>query len=724
MFDNDFIALLPEIFLISATIILLIYGCLTAPNASFFSQTKARSTNNIWDLKNETRFARTAGDASSSNLREPEVARPKERNSTDKVLRRPEGERRSLSERNEGERRSLSNLVRDKTKSGLHWSERTMRVRRLLKGDTMRETIVSLSSDVSSDNDLMILIHYRPIVRNVAWLGTLAIFITIFLCAAIAPTSYLCYNNLIIDNFTYYFKIGLLISTACIILISLQYFQQEAMTAFESIILILMSTCSMLFMISAFDLITMYLAIELQSLCFYVLAASKRNSEFSTEAGLKYFILGAFSSGILLFGCSLIYGFTGVTNLEELAKIFTTPSSNLGSKVPLGSTVIVENELSWFEEGAARRFQTFSNFRAVEQLWQPNLAENTSNTPDALPVNPLCFFEPVQMVHQGGGGVLGESQSEGAKYFEARNAFTAPWAFFESSAKLASESHKFTNAPSSGIYMGILFLAVGFLFKITAVPFHMWAPDVYEGSPTNITAFFSVAPKIAILANMLRVFMYSFYDPMWQQLFVFCSVASMILGAFAALSQNKIKRLLAFSSIGHIGYLLIGFSCGTIEGIQSLLIGLFIYVFMTMNIFTVILALRQNRFKYISDLGALAKTNPILAITISITMFSFAGIPPLAGFCSKFYLFFAALGCGAYLLALIGIITSVISCFYYIRLVKIMYFDTPMQTYLWVPMDREKSIILGITIFFITFFFLYPSPLFLVTHKMALSLCL
>jgi len=251
----------------------------------------------------------------------------------------------------------------------------------------------------------------------------------------------------------------------------------------------------------------------------------------------------------------------------------------------------------------------------------------------------------------------------------------------------------------------------------------MWAPDVYEGSPTIVTAFFSVAPKIAILANMLRVFMYSFYDPTWQQLFVFCSVASMMLGAFAALSQNKIKRLLAFSSIGHIGYLLIGFSCGTIEGIQSLLIGLFIYVFMTINMFTVILALRQNRFKYISDLGLLAKTNPILAITVSITMFSFAGIPPLAGFCSKFYLFFAALSCGAFLLALVGIITSVISCFYYIRLVKIMYFDTPKTWILYKPMDREKSILLGITTF-LSLFFLYPSPLFLVTHKMALSLCL
>jgi len=287
-----------------------------------------------------------------------------------------------------------------------------------------------------------------------------------------------------------------------------------------------------------------------------------------------------------------------------------------------------------------------------------------------------------------------------------------------------NENAYFTSSePSSGIFMGILFLAVGFLFKITAVPFHMWAPDVYEGSPTMVTAFFSVAPKIAILANMLRVFMYSFYDVSWQQLFVFCSIASMSLGAFAALSQNKIKRLLAFSSIGHIGYLLIGFSCGTIEGVQSMLIGLFIYVLMTINIFAVILSLRQNQFKYISDLGALAKTNPILAITISITMFSLAGIPPLAGFCSKFYLFFAALGCGAYFLCFVGILTSVISCFYYIRLVKIMYFDTPKTWTLYKPMDREKSLLLGITLFFITFFFLYPSPLFLVTHKMALSLC-
>lgn len=458
-------------------------------------------------------------------------------------------------------------------------------------------------------------------MRNVAWLGIFSIVITIVLVAnQPITTAHLCYNTLIIDHFTLCCKIGLLLSTASTLVMSLQYFQQETVNTFESIVLILLSTCSMLFMISAYDLIAIYLAIELQSLCFYVIAASKRTSEFSTEAGLKYFILGAFSSGILLFGCSMIYGFTGVTNLEELAKLFTG----------YGLYVSIDASL------------------------------------------PIASVGP----------------------------------------------------QSSGVFMGILFVAVGFLFKITAVPFHMWAPDVYEGSPTYVTAFFSIAPKIAILASMLRVFVYSFYDPTWQQLFVFCSIASMVLGAIAGLAQNKVKRLLAYSSIGHVGYLLIGLSCGTIEGIQSLLIGLCIYVLMTINVFAIVLALRQNRCKYISDLSALAKTNPILAITLSVTMFSYAGIPPLAGFCSKFYLFFAALGCGAYLLALIGVVTSVISCFYYIRFVKVMYFDTPNTWILYKPMDREKSLLLAITLFSITFFFLYPSPLFIVTHQMALSLCL
>ncbi|XP_044380275.1 NADH-ubiquinone oxidoreductase chain 2-like [Triticum aestivum] len=322
------------------------------------------------------------------------------------------------------------------------------------------------------------------------------------------------------------------------------FFEKERFDASEFIVLIPLPTRSMLLMIPAHDLIAMYLAIELQSLCFYVIAASKRKSEFSTEAGSKYLILGAFPSGILLFGCSMIYGSTGATHFDQLAKILT--------------------------------------------------------------------------------------------------------------------GYKITGARSSGIFIGILFIAVGFLFKITAVPFQMWAPDIYEGSPTPVTAFLSIAPKISISANMSRVSIVASYGGTLQQIFFFCSIASMILGALAAMAQTKVKRPLAHSSIGHVGYICTGFSCGTIEGIQSLLIGIFIYASMTIDAFSIVPALRQTRVKYIADLGALAKTNPISAMTFSITMFSYAGIPPLAGFCSKFYLFFAALGCGAYFLAPVGVVTSVI----------------------------------------------------------------
>lgn len=214
---------------------------------------------------------------------------------------------------------------------------------------------------------------------------------------------------------------------------------------------------------------------------------------------------------------------------------------------------------------------------------------------------------------------------------------------------------------------------------ISFLTLYMWAPDIYEGSPTPVTAFFSIAPKIAISANILRVFIYGSYGATLQQIFFFCSIASMILGALAAMAQTKVKRLLAHSSIGHVGYIRTGFSCGTIEGIQSLLIGLFIYASMTIDAFAIVSALRQTRVKYIADLGALAKTNPISAITFSITMFSYAGIPPLAGFCSKFYLFFAALGCGAYFLAPVGVVTSVIGCWAAGRLPRVSQFGDRRQ---------------------------------------------
>lgn len=499
---------------------------------------------------------------------------------------------------------------------------------------------------------------FRPILtENVGHLSLLTLLFTLLLLAHNPLNSReIFFGSFILDDFTLFFKGLLIVSSIFIFMISFDYLKKESLNAFEYHILILLSTSSMLFMISSYDFLSLYLTLEYQSLCFYVLAACKRNSEFSTEAGLKYFLLGAFSSGILLFGISLIYGFTGITNFEELAQLCTSGD----------------------------------------------------------------------IAHQ----------------------------------------------PPAGISLGILFIAVGLLFKLTAAPFHMWAPDVYEGAPTSVTAFFSVAPKIALLALFLRLFYYA--GPFGalgngiengsaplEHILVLCSMASMFIGAFSALSQQKIKRLFAYSSIGHIGYMLLGLISGNREGLESVIVYLVIYIMMTLNVFALLLSLRartlslstetedphatapqalsqgkgtsiqreeSSQLRYISDLSLLSRTNPLLAFTFTITLFSMAGIPPLAGFCGKFFVFFSALSSSFYILAFVGIFTSVISCFYYIRLIKIMYFEKETQNpghlqpiNSFEPIDRMKSLVLGCTLFFNLFFLLYPSPLFLIAHKVALA---
>jgi len=446
---------------------------------------------------------------------------------------------------------------------------------------------------------------YPLLAPNVGWLSVLCVVCALVLhCNAPATHAVLMYNSLVIDECTFFLKTLILGGAACAFVVSFDYFVRERMNAFEYAVLMLLSTCSMLLLCSSYDLISMYLSIELQSLCFYVLAASKRDSEFSTEAGLKYFILGAFSSGILLFGSSMMYGFTGTTNFEHLSHL-----------------------------------------------------ANTSN----------------------------------------------------------------------GVLIGMLFLAVGFLFKLTAAPFHMWAPDVYEGAPTAITAFFAIVPKTAILGVFLRLFVCSLYDLLvpWQSILLMCSLLSMLVGSFAALSQKKIKRLLAFSSVGHIGYMLMGMACGTVEGVQALLIYICIYMLMTINVFAFVLSLRgeDGRVKYISDISVLSQTNPVLAITFALAMFSMAGVPPLAGFCSKFYVFFAAMSSSLYVLAFVGVLTSCVSCFYYIRMIKIMYFEKPVRWLVYSQVDMATSLLLGTTLACIVFFFAYPSPLFVSTHTVALALC-
>jgi len=396
-------------------------------------------------------------------------------------------------------------------------------------------------------------------------LATLAV--TAGLVMYVGGEKQLAFNGLyVVDDFAVFMKLMVLLASFLTILISRDFIKREGMAKFEYPILLSFAVLGMMMMISANDLMSLYIGLELQSLALYVAAAFQRNSLRSTEAGLKYFVLGALSSGMLLYGASLIYGFTGTTSFDGLAASFT-------SDVPA----------------------------------------------------------------------------------------------------------------SVGVVVGVVFLLTGLAFKISAVPFHMWTPDVYEGAPTSVTAFFAVAPKIAAMALFMRTMIGPFGDIIadWQQVIIAISMASMALGALAAIAQTNIKRLMAYSSIGHIGFALIGLAAGSEEGIQGVIVYLAIYLVMNVGTFACILCMkRQGRMvEDISDLAGLKSTNPLLALTLMIFMFSMAGIPPLVGFMGKFFVFKAAIDQGLIALAVVGAIASVVSAYYYLRIIKIMYFDDPAEAF-------------------------------------------
>ena len=406
----------------------------------------------------------------------------------------------------------------------------------------------------------------------------------------------LAFGGLFVENgFTKFVKVLLLIGSMVAIVMAMDFCRREGMHRFEYPILMLTATLGMMLMVSADDFIALYMGIELQSLSLYVLAAFRRDSLRSTEAGLKYFVLGALSSGMLLYGCSLIYGFSGYTNYILVAQVLTSE-----------------------------------------------------------------------------GGV------------------------------------------SLGVAAGIVFVVAGLAFKISAVPFHMWAPDVYEGAPTPITAFFAVAPKIAAMAMVIRVLYGPFGNmvDVWQQVIVFISLASMILGAFAAVAQTNIKRLMAYSSIGHVGYALVGVAAGTQAGVSGVLIYLALYLFMNVGTFACILSMRRGgrMVESIEDLAGLSRSHPQMAAALAAFMFSMAGVPPLAGFWGKLYVFQAAVGAELYVLAVIGVLASVVSCFYYLRIVKLMYFDDAAEA-----LDRdiggEMKAVLAVCAAVILLFILVPGPI-------------
>ncbi len=410
-------------------------------------------------------------------------------------------------------------------------------------------------------------------------------------------------GSFVVDDFARFLKILAFGACAVAIVMSVDHSAREHTRRFEYSVLIMLSAVGMGMLISASDLVALYIGLELMSLSLYVVAAFNRNSVRSTEAGLKYFVLGALSSGMLLYGCSLIYGFTGAVSFASIAE-----------------------------------------------------------------------------ATKAGAGV--------------------------------------------GLLFGLVFLFAGLCFKVSAVPFHMWTPDVYEGAPTPVTAFFAAAPKIAAMAVFVRVAVTAFPHivPQWQQILVFVAIASMALGAFAAIGQTNIKRLMAYSSIGHMGFALIGLAAGTAEGVQGVLIYIAIYIAMTLGAFACILAMRRpdGPVERISDLAGLSRTNPPLAFFLALLLFSLAGIPPLAGFFAKYYVFLAAINSGLFTLAVLGVLASVVGAYYYLLIVKTMYFDDPAKDF--VPMPLELKAVLGIAGLFNLLFFAYPAPLLAVAGAAAKSL--
>ena len=441
---------------------------------------------------------------------------------------------------------------------------------------------------------LMLGVFYKNsfnLIFKLSMIVLLATFILLF-NHSVDTSAKLFNNSYTIDYLSLFMKALTLVACIFVMLSSFDYIKLIGINKIEYPILILSATLGMMIMISSYDLIVFYMGLELQSLSLYVLISFNRDSRRSTEAGLKYFVLSALSSGLLLYGCSLIYGFSNSTNFDLIAQ-------------------------------------------NIDQF-------------------------------------------------------------------------------NTGSIFGIVFILVGLAFKVSAVPFHMWAPDVYEGSPTSVTAFFAIVPKVAALTVFIRFLYVPFINlvDQWQMIIIFISLASMILGAVAAIGQTNLKRLMAYSAIGHMGYALAGLATGSNEGIQSTVIYLSIYLLMNLGIFSCIFMMKRKDIFYedIQDLSGLSKNHPIISVCLLVLLFSLAGIPPLAGFFAKFYVFMAVIKVEMYTLAIIGLITTVISAFYYLRIIKIIYFDDPKEIF-----EIDQNFGLKVSLFLSTIiilsYFIYPSLL-------------
>lgn len=422
---------------------------------------------------------------------------------------------------------------------------------------------------------------------------------TAFLLSGIYAEKTVLFSNLFItDSFAVFIKILILLGLFLSLLLSVGYLKEEgALRRFEYPVLILLSGLGMMVMASANDFLTAYIGIELQSFSLYILAAFRRDTIKSAESGVKYYVLGALASGFLLYGISLIYGFSGTTNFESLSQ-----------------------------------------------------------------------------------------ESE----------------------------------PSMPLLIGMVFILSAFAFKLSSVPFHMWTPDVYEGAPTASTAFFALVPKIAGFALLIRLLTGPFaaFSEHWVQIIIVIALASMVWSAFAGLKQKNIKRLMAYSAIGHMGYAMLGVLANTPEGISSVLVYLTIYMIMTAGVFGVILNMRKSSFEtdQIDDLSGLSKNYPFLAYMMALFLFSMTGIPPLAGFFAKLFIFKAAISSGYILVSVIGILSSVVAAYYYLRIIKVMFFDLPKEPFDMTP-SFSRSLVILFSFAFVTLFIIYPAPLINISYS-------
>ncbi|MCB1532410.1 MAG: NADH-quinone oxidoreductase subunit NuoN [Alphaproteobacteria bacterium] len=430
--------------------------------------------------------------------------------------------------------------------------------------------------------------------NTVAWFSVFALAIAMIVMLGLNWDEHVVLSGMFkFDRFIGFTKLLILVGSIGALSLSVRFIKQMDMGRFEYPILVLMATIGMLLMVSANNMLALYMGLELQSLSLYVLAAFRRNSIKSAEAGIKYFVLGALSSGMLLFGISLIYGFTGSID-------FTLIADTLG-----------------------------------------NL--------DFMPF---------------------------------------------------------------GVIFGLVFVLAGMAFKISAAPFHMWTPDVYQGAPTSVTALFAMVPKVAAIALLIRLLYEPFgsLEEQWQQIIYFVSLLSMVVGAFAAIAQDNIKRLMAYSSIGHMGYALIGVVVASEAGISAVMLYMLIYLLMTAGVFAILMSMQRNQvsLEKISDLSGLSQNSPVLAYSMAVLMLSMAGIPPMAGFFGKLFIFQAAVEAKFYILAVLGVLASVVSAYYYLRIIKVMFFDAAVDPYdAHIPFARR--VVLLISVIFVLAFILKPT---------------